>query len=837
MADPTKSWALVVGIDQYSDAIVPPLDGAAADALAAVEWLRGIGLPDDQILLHTVASAATAPAIAALNLPKATAVATFDSIDASLVTLSENSGDRLYVFLAGHAVYEPSEGRLFLCQDFANRGALVSKTLGIDALIRCLLSYPFREQFLFMDGCQNFSYSPAVRRKFRTTLDGASVTPDEANNGLVTVFGASMGELAQERNGRGAFLGTLLPVLDPMLLASMPPQQGLGRAITLDFQTGESLIDLEQLVGWAREAMQAEGIAQTPSCGKHGRAAAGAMPLLRLPALSTSEVTVELTPPGVSTDISEITVTCDDVQARRRQPAVGVAAVSFPDQFRVPVGTVATIVCRGNPGTKVVPAWERVDASGPRVTVRFAVEPLPAAMPAAPQRASLRVNLRQPDGSPSYEMSPQLYHDLQSRLGPHPADNVNLNHHETGPEFEVAGDTEEDHARAAEIASNWRHELGVVFASRNITAAASGGVQRGAGIRLRLPSGTTAESLAGPARNASNVSIRTAGGPAESEVVREVPVGSANGQEVQLPPGPAVVSLNLPWGSWSQVVNVPPSGLTEVELPATIGAPPLRVGLSDESRSGQRRILGAGVWAGGPPAGTTMDPGGRRRAKLRPNPAPGNAAWALSAPGAATMVRLDTPVPIRFPLFGNRNFAVSIASGQPRVEPLSDIESFEWDLLVGSGRLDALDPEQAVRLTNDKWFDELLGLAGAYAIYGNLPRDPARFAGYLRIVLSNLRNRVAHESADLQLLEAYLRVDGVGGGGAEPAALPELEPLAKSRAVPLFRWGVSLALDLLGRPSKLTAAARAWEKQLTSLDEGISLASAWTVVSGEVPDP
>ena len=152
MADPTKSWALVVGIDQYSDAIVPPLDGAAADALAAVEWLRGIGLPDDQILLHTVASAATAPAITALNLPLAKADATFDGIDASLVTLSLNSGDRLYVFLAGHAVYEPSKGRLFLCQDFANRGTLRSKALGIDALIRHLLSYPFREQFLFMDG-------------------------------------------------------------------------------------------------------------------------------------------------------------------------------------------------------------------------------------------------------------------------------------------------------------------------------------------------------------------------------------------------------------------------------------------------------------------------------------------------------------------------------------------------------------------------------------------------------------------------------------------------------------------------------------------------------------
>ena len=828
MADATKSWALVVGIDRYNEGIVPPLDGAAADAVAAVQWLRGLGVPEAQILLHAAPSPATAPAIAALNLPHTTADATFDAIDASLVTLSGASGERLYVFLAGHAVYEPSEGRLFLCQDFANRGTLTSKTLGIDALSRYLLSYPFREQFLFMDGCQNFSYSPAVRRRFRTALDGTTVTPDEANNGLLTVFGASMGELAQERNGRGAFFGTLLPALDPLLLATMPPQQGLGRAITLDFQTGESLVDLEQLAGWAREAMQAAGVSQTPNCGKHGRAAAGTMPLLRLAPAGVSEIILELSPPGAANEVSEVTVTCPDVNARRRQPAIGVTGVSFPDRFRVPLGTAVTIDCRAKPGQAVVPKWERVDATSPQLTVRFRVEPLPAASPARPEPTPLRVNLREADGSLAHQMTGALYDELQSEFGPAPGENVRLAHphRETGPEFEITGDSEIDHQRAVEIAANWSARLTKEFATRHIIVSASGASGATSGVRLRLPGGVTAEELAGPASGLSFVSVRPLGDAPDAEPLR-LTVASVDGQEVRLPPGPAMVELDLPWGSWSQVVNVPPSGMAQVELPAKVGAPPLRVGLSGESKSGARRIFGAGNWAAGAITGTTMEPSGRKRAKLRAISPPENAAWALAAPGTATMVSLAGSLPLRFPLFGNRNFAVAATQGQPRVEPLSDIPSPEWDLLVGSGRLDALDPEQAVRLTEDKWFDDLLGLAGAYAIYAQAPRDRERFRIYLAVVLRNLRGRLNHQSADVQLLELSLRDDVQGTA--------ELDELARTNAVPLFRWGVPLALDLLGPATKLSGARRMWERQLSGYDKAISAGSAWTLIVGDTP--
>ena len=164
--DASRTWALVVGIDEYKDAGIPALTGAAADAVAVVRWLLRLGVPKDQVLLHTAARPATQPDVAALGLPKAVQDASFDAIDDSIVNLAKESGDRLYVFLSGHAVYEPSEAQLFLCSDFGESGSRTAKTLGIDALARHLLTLRFPEQFLFVDGCQNLPYSSGTRKRF-----------------------------------------------------------------------------------------------------------------------------------------------------------------------------------------------------------------------------------------------------------------------------------------------------------------------------------------------------------------------------------------------------------------------------------------------------------------------------------------------------------------------------------------------------------------------------------------------------------------------------------------------------------------------------------------------
>ncbi|HSC21218.1 MAG TPA: hypothetical protein VLC07_05780, partial [Solirubrobacterales bacterium] len=69
MNEAATTWALVVGIDEYDLPALRRLTGAAADAAAAVRWLRSLGVPDPQILLHAAPSEANGRLLADLGLP------------------------------------------------------------------------------------------------------------------------------------------------------------------------------------------------------------------------------------------------------------------------------------------------------------------------------------------------------------------------------------------------------------------------------------------------------------------------------------------------------------------------------------------------------------------------------------------------------------------------------------------------------------------------------------------------------------------------------------------------------------------------------------------------
>src|SRR5207302_1959705 len=51
---------------------------------------------------------------------------------------------------------------------------------------------------------------------------------------------------------------------------------------------------------------------------------------------------------------------------------------------------------------------------------------------------------------------------------------------------------------------------------------------------------------------------------------------------VDVRPGPQRVRLELPWGSWTQVLNTSPAGQSTLRLPDSVGSPPLRVLLWSE---------------------------------------------------------------------------------------------------------------------------------------------------------------------------------------------------------------------------------------------------------------
>jgi hypothetical protein len=147
MNEAATTWALVVGIDEYDDQRLRRLQGAAADALAAVAWLRKLGVPDRQIRLHVAPAAATRPAVEAIGLPHAEA--TKPAINRSISELRRvQGGTRLFVFLCGHGLYEPAGGRVFLTQESGVDDMYVN--LGLDAYCNLLLATGFRRQFLIM---------------------------------------------------------------------------------------------------------------------------------------------------------------------------------------------------------------------------------------------------------------------------------------------------------------------------------------------------------------------------------------------------------------------------------------------------------------------------------------------------------------------------------------------------------------------------------------------------------------------------------------------------------------------------------------------------------------
>jgi hypothetical protein len=360
-------------------------------------------------------------------------------------------------------------------------------------------------------------------------------------------------------------------------------------------------------------------------------------------------------------------------------------------------------------------------------------------------------------------------------------------------------------------------------------------------LELRLPPGGAA-ALAGVLADHPVMAAERPGDAVPPEPLWRIggdmsPADLAAEPVVAVPPGPTRIRLELPWGSWSHVVTVPETGGAAVSLPAAVGRPPLRVRLHQESNRDRRRILGTDA-APGPVTGRVSFAGPTPATvalarRIRSSTAP----WALSAPRPPTpsddwgIVALDGPQPARFPLWRNRDFAVERIDGALRVEPLSGVETPEWDLLLSAGRLEALTLQDTRTLARRKWQDELLGLASAYA-YSAVGEWPA-----LEVVLRNLgylMQRPGEPPVDLTIIAADADARA-GGAFRSPIADPiaGLEHAAARGSVPLLHWGVRLALALIGDPTAPSPAMIRWSEQLHGIDRTLALGSVWTAWSGD----
>jgi tetratricopeptide (TPR) repeat protein len=210
----TSTWALVVGIDQYQGKKIRPLKGAARDAVAAARWLRSLGVPDEQILFHAHPNPAAKQDVKDLDLT--VRGCTNDELVESILFLERSKGTRLFIFLSGHGLFEPTTGPLFLTQD-AREGCM--RNLGLNEYIKFFMSFKFPKQFLFLDGCLNHPYRKTVRQRLSAEGPPARIgtyTERQATT-LWACLAAENGETAleDEKARRGLFLRYLLEAVDP----------------------------------------------------------------------------------------------------------------------------------------------------------------------------------------------------------------------------------------------------------------------------------------------------------------------------------------------------------------------------------------------------------------------------------------------------------------------------------------------------------------------------------------------------------------------------------------------------------------------------------------------
>ncbi len=818
MHEAATTWALVVGIDVYDSDAVRPLQGPVADACETVAWLRKLGVPDGQILLHASPGAHARPALDALGIPYLDGRE--PTIWGSIATLrGVTTGTRLFVYLFGHGLYDPESGRLFLTQEAGVGDAYAN--LGIDLYTKLLLSTGFRNQYLVMDGCLNYPYDdgrrPTVVAAMHSGVAGFTPKPE---NALVACFAASQDQRAAEIEGRGAFARRFLAAADP--------DTPMTDAVDYDFVTGQRRFDVGRAMAHLIPVVSgdaaglAPAVAQTPQVFRWGRAGSETTaPMFTFPATGTRKVRFALDPGEATGSVRRLRVAIDDPPYWEFSRPSAQGEVELPVDLMLPDGAAAQAECRLAPdGVWADPDRAIFVADDERtVTLSAATrQGVPLSTPTGSMGAGMgdligagsgslefRVELRDEGGSPAWEFLDASYAAAAVATGSSYADHVfvgppgvEVTPHESGPVVTVAS-----HAMDEGIAFVDR----LVGAMRTVTPA-------GHDLRVVTPGDAPTSvlrfQLAGSAADLAGFLVDeklvTLSRPGGGEPIAELSAGAiAANPAIAVEPGAVEVTIDLPWGSWVQTVRVPTVGEAVIDLPGHVGVPPLRNRYAADPASAPRFETGT-VWsvAGDGPVPVTGSDGDV---------------------GALTQVgTIGEAVHWAFPLNPLGALLVDPSPQHPRVEPLSIERLPAWDLLVTSGRLEGIDPEQVVVLTDAKWADFLVGLAGGYAVYA------AGGGEFLRVVSGNLVNLAPFPLIDTALLRLASALEpGVSGPQIDSyQAAEELDAMAGAGSVPLFRWGVPLALRL-ARQTGVGAGRSEWYAALERIAVSLVPTSVWTM--------
>jgi hypothetical protein len=153
-AQPSATYALVVGVEQYAAGENWNLNGPARDACRFVNWLISRGVPADNIALYLSPLEKNQVALAA---PLSYHPATREQIYSALTRdFSRKQGDLLFFFWGGHGVITAEHSRRLFYADATKQDLL---NLDLAELLTMLHSETYsglRQQVGIIDTCANY---------------------------------------------------------------------------------------------------------------------------------------------------------------------------------------------------------------------------------------------------------------------------------------------------------------------------------------------------------------------------------------------------------------------------------------------------------------------------------------------------------------------------------------------------------------------------------------------------------------------------------------------------------------------------------------------------------
>ncbi|MFN7127785.1 MAG: hypothetical protein ACK4OJ_01865 [Brevundimonas sp.] len=716
--------AIVVGIDAYPH--LPKLDGSVKDALEVVDWLLEIGVAPDRIRLHLAPSKPpTLPAgITALTADR-------DAIWSSMRAVQQDQGgDTLYVFLSGHGYYLARSGPIFLSADWSADAS--SKNLDIHSYADFLQGLRFKNVLLVVDACQNLDvdsiYVSAIRP---SPPDDAAVKPDP-KNGLLLCCATEQEQYAPVIDGRGLLTRTLLGALRQ---ATIRVPEAAGDAFVFDWLTGEAAIDLYPLFKWlvapdvVRQA-QDKGHVQRPTMKVLGR-------LEREWRFTACAVPVETVPLRVSADplegLSTIKITLTPPARALELPLTTTPPMPF--EGFAPAHRRIAAVCTPLDDWEAAPPFLFVPKTAADVGFAFTLLKLPP----APDRDGFNLKAISAGGDLMAAFGPDDY-DAAGALGAvldeDGSGSPRMVPHETGPDiFENGASPAATEVMATRVATVLKRRASVRMPDVEIVTALPGQSWFEVWPNVRFvfpPAGDKA--AVGLLRTTPMIRVEAIG---KSERGAP-PILEINAIEVEtqswrrLAPGPYRLVTEAPWGAGTVAFEVVGDERQTVEIPIPLGRPPLRNHAQD-----------ADIVLVPPPD--------------------------AEAPAAAQVVdRAMTYLPPSLPLLMTRE------NGKVFAEPFSSLPWPEWDMLIGAGRLAAVDIRAAMDRIETSLEDgsiALFRLALAYAAWAQDDR------GSLRRLITDLDGPYA-VSMDAQLLRLALQ----NSSGTELLT-----------GQPYFRWAYRLA--------------------------------------------